>query len=208
MGSEAWIKCASRWTRTGYKALASDERATYGFPAGRSGSSSRGNRRSGISPKVITLGALILIPGEVFRRINHDKLMASDRQTSRGQARLLKLIRAFLNAGVMEKRVGPAQASPQGGPLSPLLSNFVLDELDRKLKRRGHRFTSIWRMTATSTFAARHFCGVWPPRALLNSSSRMPARVRVRIAHRPAQQTASPEKASVPAVDGNLRDAG
>ncbi len=56
--------------------------------------------------------------------------------------RLLKLIRAFLNAGVMENGlVSPSvEGTPQGGPLSPLLSNLVLDELDRELKRRGHRF--------------------------------------------------------------------
>ena len=56
--------------------------------------------------------------------------------------RLLKLIRAFLNAGVMENGlVGPSvEGTPQGGPLSPLLSNIVLDELDRELERRGHRF--------------------------------------------------------------------
>ncbi len=55
--------------------------------------------------------------------------------------RLLKLIRAFLNAGVMENGlVSPSvEGTPQGGPLSPLLSNLVLDELDRELERRGHR---------------------------------------------------------------------
>src|SRR6266851_2991483 len=56
--------------------------------------------------------------------------------------RLLKLIRAFLNAGVMENGlVGPSvEGTPQGGPLSPLLSNLVLDELDREMEQRGHRF--------------------------------------------------------------------
>src|SRR5271155_546795 len=56
--------------------------------------------------------------------------------------RLLKLIRAFLNAGVMENGlISPSvEGTPQGGPLSPLLSNLVLDELDRELENRGHRF--------------------------------------------------------------------
>jgi RNA-directed DNA polymerase len=56
--------------------------------------------------------------------------------------RVLKLIRAFLNAGVMENGlVSPTdEGTPQGGPLSPLLSNLVLDELDRELEKRGHRF--------------------------------------------------------------------
>src|ERR1700740_2689611 len=56
--------------------------------------------------------------------------------------RLLKLIRVFLNAGVMENGlVSPSvEGTPQRGPFSPLLSNLVLDELDRELERRGHRF--------------------------------------------------------------------
>ncbi len=56
--------------------------------------------------------------------------------------RVLKLLRAFLNAGVMENGlVSPVdEGTPQGGALSPLLSNLVLDELDRELERRGHRF--------------------------------------------------------------------
>ena len=56
--------------------------------------------------------------------------------------RLLKLIRAMLNAGVMENGlVSPSvEGAPQGGPLSPLLSNLVLDELDLELERRGHDF--------------------------------------------------------------------
>jgi len=55
---------------------------------------------------------------------------------------MLKLIRAFLNAGVMEDGlVHPVdEGTPQGGPLSPLLSNLVLDDLDKELSRRGHRF--------------------------------------------------------------------
>jgi RNA-directed DNA polymerase len=55
---------------------------------------------------------------------------------------MLKLIRAFLEAGVMEDGLVSAvdEGTPQGGPLSPLLSNLVLDELDRELERRGHRF--------------------------------------------------------------------
>src|SRR5713101_4576060 len=53
-----------------------------------------------------------------------------------------RLIRAFLNAGVMENGLvsSSVEGTPQGGPLSPLLSNLVLDELDRELERRGHRF--------------------------------------------------------------------
>ena len=76
-----------------------------------------------------------------FDRVSHDKLMGQIAKRIEDK-RLLKLIRAFLNAGVMENGlVSPSvEGTPQGGPLSPLLSNLVLDELDRELERRGHRF--------------------------------------------------------------------
>jgi RNA-directed DNA polymerase len=76
-----------------------------------------------------------------FDRVNHDKLMGQIAKRIEDK-RLLKLIRAFLNAGVMENGlVSPSvEGTPQGGPLSPLLSNLVLDELDRELECRGHRF--------------------------------------------------------------------
>ena len=76
-----------------------------------------------------------------FDRVNHDKLMGKLAKRIPDK-RLLKIIRAFLNAGVMAKGLVSAttEGTPQGGPLSPLLSNIVLDELDRELERRGHRF--------------------------------------------------------------------
>src|SRR6266705_2767518 len=77
-----------------------------------------------------------------FDRVNHDKLMGQIAKRV-GDKRLLKLIRAFLNAGVMENGlVSPSvEGTPQGGPLSPLLRNLVLDELDQELERRGHRYS-------------------------------------------------------------------
>jgi RNA-directed DNA polymerase len=78
-----------------------------------------------------------------FDRVNHDILMGrvAKRVTDK---RMLKLIRAFLNAGVLEGGlVGPTdEGTPQGGPLSPLLSNVVLDDLDWELTRRGLRFAA------------------------------------------------------------------
>src|ERR1700730_17278024 len=76
-----------------------------------------------------------------FDRVNHDRLLAAVAERV-ADKRMLKLIRVFLEAGVMEDGlVSPVdEGAPQGGPLSPLLSNLVLDELDRELERRGHRF--------------------------------------------------------------------
>jgi RNA-directed DNA polymerase len=76
-----------------------------------------------------------------FDRVNHDILMSRVAERI-SDKRLLKLLRAFLNAGVLENGlVSPTtEGTPQGGPLSPLLSNLVLDEFDQELTRRGHRF--------------------------------------------------------------------
>src|SRR5271166_4978653 len=76
-----------------------------------------------------------------FDRVNHDILMGLVAKRV-ADKRLLKLIRAFLNAGMMEGGlVSPTEEGmPQGGPLSPLLSNLMLDVLDKELEKRGHRF--------------------------------------------------------------------
>ena len=76
-----------------------------------------------------------------FDRVNHDVLMARAARRV-GDKRLLRLIRRYLEAGIMiEGVVSPREeGTPQGGPLSPLLSNILLDDLDKELERRGHRF--------------------------------------------------------------------
>lgn len=76
-----------------------------------------------------------------FDEVNHNRLLWR-LSTRIGDKRLLKLIHRFLKAGMLEggllgQRI---KGTPQGGPLSPLLSNIVLDELDKELERRGHRF--------------------------------------------------------------------
>ena len=76
-----------------------------------------------------------------FDQVNHDMLMGRVAQRITDK-RVLKLIRGFLNAGVLEDGlVRPVtEGTPQGGPLSPLLSNLFLDGLDRELEQRGHHF--------------------------------------------------------------------
>jgi RNA-directed DNA polymerase len=76
-----------------------------------------------------------------FDRVNHDRLMTAV-AARLSDRRVLRLIRSFLTAGVLCNGLVEVslEGTPQGGPLSPLLSNLVLDELDRELERRGHRF--------------------------------------------------------------------
>jgi len=76
-----------------------------------------------------------------FDRVNHDVLM--DRLSKRiADQSVLRLIRRYLQAGIMVHGVVQEryEGTPQGGPLSPLLANVLLDEVDRELERRGHRF--------------------------------------------------------------------
>lgn len=76
-----------------------------------------------------------------FDRVNHDILI--DRLRKRiDDADIIRLIRAYLNAGIMTHgvKINRTEGTPQGGPLSPLLANVLLDEVDRELEQRGHRF--------------------------------------------------------------------
>lgn len=76
-----------------------------------------------------------------FDKVNHDILM--DRLSKKiKDKRVLKLIRAYLESGIMINgiRVSSEEGIPQGGPLSPLLANIMLDEVDKELEKRGHRF--------------------------------------------------------------------
>jgi len=78
---------------------------------------------------------------QFFDTVNHDRLMARMKTVVKDK-RVLRLVNAYLQAGVMVNGVvmETTEGTPQGGPLSPLLSNIVLTELDRKLEERGHRF--------------------------------------------------------------------
>src|SRR5437879_3218259 len=121
-----------RWDRT-----FSDH--SYGFRPGRSA-----HQAVAQAQQYIVAGYSWVVDLDLekfFDRVNHDKLMGQVAKQVEDK-RLLKLLRAFLNAGVMENGlVSPSvEGTPQGGPLSPLLSNLVLDELDRELERHGHRY--------------------------------------------------------------------
>jgi len=122
----------NRWDRT-----FSD--SSYGFRPGRSAQQAVARAQQYIAEGFTYVVDLDL--EKFFDRVNHDKLMGQIAKRVEDK-RLSKLIRAFLNAGVMEGGlVSPSvEGTPQGGPLSPLLSNLVLDELDRELERRGHGF--------------------------------------------------------------------
>lgn len=112
---------------------------SYGFRPGRSAHQAVAQAQSYIAQGY---GYVVDIDLEkFFDRVNHDILMGLAAKRVKDK-RVLKLLRAFLNAGVMENGlVSPsAEGTPQGGPLSPLLSNLMLDVLDKELERRRHRF--------------------------------------------------------------------
>jgi len=113
---------------------------SYGFRPGRSQ-----HQAVARAQEHIAAGNRVVVDLDLekfFDRVNHDILMGRIAKREKDK-RVLKLIRAFLNAGVVMEDgvvIRTEEGTPQGGPLSPLLSNVMLDDLDRELERRGHRF--------------------------------------------------------------------
>jgi group II intron reverse transcriptase/maturase len=113
--------------------------ASYGFRPGRNAHQALRQAR-----QYVAQGKRWVVDMDLekfFDRVNHDLLM-SKLAAKIGDARVLTLIRRYLQAGMMaDGLVQPrTEGTPQGGPLSPLLSNILLTELDRELERRGHAF--------------------------------------------------------------------
>jgi RNA-directed DNA polymerase len=113
--------------------------SSYGFRPGRGAHDALAQAR-----KYVAEGRVIVVDMDLekfFDRVNHDILMARlARRVS--DKRLLRIVRRFLEAGLMQDGVcvERQEGTPQGGPLSPLLANLLLDDLDKELERRGHCF--------------------------------------------------------------------
>lgn len=113
--------------------------ASFGFRPGRGA-----HDALKLASEYVTEGYVYVVDMDLekfFDRVNHDILMARLARHVKDK-RVLKVVRAFLTAGIMKDGVVQPreEGTPQGGPLSPLLANLLLDDLDKELQRRGHRF--------------------------------------------------------------------
>ena len=132
--------------------------SSYGFRPGRNA-----HQAVRAAQRYVRAGKRFVVDFDLekfFDRVNHDILVSRVARQVKDE-RVLKLIRRFLEAGLMQDGlVKPrTQGSPQGGPLSPLLSNILLTDLDRELERRGHsfcRYADDCNVYVSSRVAAEH----------------------------------------------------
>lgn len=127
----------SQWLSTKYELDFSNY--SYGFRAGRNAHQAVLQAQEHLNEGYEWVIELDL--EKFFDKVNHDRLMSTLAKRVTDKA-TLKLIRAYLTSGIMEGGLVSqrTEGTPQGSPLSPLLSNIVLDELDKELETRGHRF--------------------------------------------------------------------
>lgn len=113
--------------------------SSYGFRPGRSAHQALLNAQTYVQDGRTTVVDFDL--EKFFDKVNHDVLMTRVARRI-ADKRILRLIRKFLQAGIMVQgiRILGDEGTPQGGPLSPLLANILLDDLDKELERRGHKF--------------------------------------------------------------------
>ncbi len=113
--------------------------SSFGFRSGRGA-----HQALGQASRYVAEGGTVVVDLDLekfFDRVNHDILMSRVARRI-GDKRLLRIIRRFLEAGLLQHGVCVAryEGTPQGGPLSPLLANLLLDDLDKELEDRGHKF--------------------------------------------------------------------
>jgi RNA-directed DNA polymerase len=113
--------------------------SSYGFRPGRSA-----HQALGKASEYVAEGYTVVVDMDLekfFDRVNHDVLMGRLARRIKDK-RLLRIIRRYLEAGIMRQGVVVRryEGTPQGGPLSPILANLLLDEVDKELEQRGHRF--------------------------------------------------------------------
>jgi RNA-directed DNA polymerase len=132
-----WQQCIAQWLSPGYEPEFSA--SSYGFRPGRNAHQAVLQAKQYLEEGKEWIIELDL--EKFFDRVNHDKLMGllSKRIVDKGT---LRLIRSYLTSGIMEGGVVSQriEGTPQGSPLSPLLSNVMLHELDKELQKRGHSF--------------------------------------------------------------------